>query len=123
MPKKWWFGLASILVLAGLVAIGVLVLVPPTPGVSYANYSRIEIGMPRSNVEALLGKPIVGRGSMLVSHWRTETADHVVVNFDEKNRVESLTWNLRIEERTTWEKLRDRLPLFARKPPEAVYAW
>src|SRR5262249_80363 len=47
-------GLLAILVGAGL---GVAMMVPPAPGVTKANFDRIEIGMKITDVEVILGKP------------------------------------------------------------------
>ena len=59
MRKRLWLALGGLLLLAILIAICVPVLVPPAPGVTYANFSRIETGMTRDEVAALLGKPDV----------------------------------------------------------------
>ena len=56
MTKKRLFLLASLpLVIA--VALGVLAMLPPSPGVTKANFNRIEIGMTIAEVEAILGGP------------------------------------------------------------------
>jgi hypothetical protein len=51
------------ILVAGLLAVGVcltlavLVLLPPRPGVTKANYDRIEEGMSLAEINAILGRP------------------------------------------------------------------
>src|SRR5262249_16416985 len=102
---------------------------------TYANYSRIENGMTREQVEALLGPPnsaadlYVGlRTERLLPadvedpnpnwlFWRTEDGARVEVLFDENARADTAMWNAWPDERNSLEKLRDRLPWIARNPP------
>lgn len=133
MNKKWWLLTALLLVLAIGVAIGILVFIPPTPGVTYANYSRIEEGMSRDEVNALLGAPrrqgvaggvfrgdSDGKPGLASSRW--DSGDNaVVVEFDEDGRVVAAAWNFVVDERSSWEKLRDRLPFVAKEPPQVLH--
>ncbi len=49
--------------------LGVVVMLTPRPGVTKANYDRIEIGMKQSEVEAILGKPTVDSFGYGWSDW------------------------------------------------------
>jgi hypothetical protein len=53
------------------------------------------------------------------TRWQWETADNNVIwiDFDRDGRVERSTWNGVAEDRSNLGRLRDRLPLIARKPP------
>ncbi len=56
MKKKWWIiGLAT-QAIAGGFAVVIPMLQPPRPGVTKANFNRIELGMAYADVEAKLGK-------------------------------------------------------------------
>ena len=119
MSKKWWLAIVLLVVLAVLLAIGIPALLPPPPGATYANYSRIEKGMTRGEVEALLGEPRVNE--RIDEHaqitWRNEDGDRINVDFDKNGLVMGSAWNGREENRTSLERLRDRVPFLARKPP------
>jgi hypothetical protein len=115
MKKKWWLALAALIVIALLLAIGVPLLLPPTPGVTYANYSRLEKGMPREDVHAILGTPSNARGNFDV--WQMVDGDRVRVHYDGNGLVDELEWNHSIDERTSLERLRDRVPFLAHPPP------
>src|SRR5262245_54503302 len=107
MRKKWW--LAISLLMLSIVGAGVFFLTPPAPGVTYANFSRLEQGMTRSQVEACLGKPNEGPGSQIGpmgepdrfavlnepgwSNWQNEAGDFVSVKFDGDDRANVMTWN------------------------------
>ena len=56
MTRKRLLLIAS-LPLAIAVTLGVLALLPPSPGVNKANFDRIEKGMTRAEVEAIFGGP------------------------------------------------------------------
>jgi hypothetical protein len=136
MSKKCWFTIIVLFALGVALVIALPVLMPPTPGVTYANYSRIEIGMPREKVEALLGTPSLAaeRGDLVIDirsfdsgdktpdwfYWRNEDSDHVQILFDESGRVRIAHWNGWPDERNGLEKLRDRLPWIAKNPPKAM---
>ena len=136
MCKKWCFIAGALFALAVGMAIVVPALWPPTPGVTYANYSRLEMGMTREQVEALLGVPSLtsGVGGQWLQvrppeerdkqpswyYWRPEDRGDVLIQFDKNDRVNLATWNGWPEDRNGLEKLRDRLPGIAKNPPEAV---
>jgi len=125
MSKKWWLALAALLVLAIGLAIGIPMLLPPEPGVTYANYSRIEKGMTRAQVKALLGEPSVERNN----HWLWYSSpfnpilDQAHIQFDETGLVTEASWNGSLDGRTALEKLRDRLPWIAREPPGPMFVF
>ena len=48
---------AAVLAASVCIALGVLSLLPPRPGVTKANFDRIEVGMTLAEVEAILGEP------------------------------------------------------------------
>ena len=114
MRRRWWIGIAALCILAGGLAIGVPLFMPPKPGVNYKNFSRIEKGMTQQQVEQLLGKAKVKRQQDW--YWVSELND-VAVEFDADGRVVQLSWNGWPEERTWLQKLRDRIPWLARTPP------
>jgi outer membrane protein assembly factor BamE (lipoprotein component of BamABCDE complex) len=132
MSKKTWVAIAALVALAVALAIGLPLLLPPAPGVTYANFSRLEYGMTRDGVEALLGKPNFkhhghidlhfGIGMPLGpewSHWKSDTEDIVSISFA-GDRIASMTWNGNEDDRTGMAKLRDRLPWLARRPPARI---
>jgi hypothetical protein len=113
-------------------AIGIPAFMPTTPGVTYANYSRIEEGMTREQVEGLLGEPnapkMLGMYTTGVGprdphapatslYWRTDDGDEVEAGFDHDGHVVLAAWNTLQDDRTAFEKLRDRLPWLRREPP------
>jgi hypothetical protein len=92
-------------VLLGVAALGLLVGLGMAvlrwqhgPGVSWANYRRIEAGMPRSEVRALLGRPgqrvpfygVVGVEAEFEC-WDGLTGE-ISVFFDKRDRVEGKDW-------------------------------
>lgn len=124
MFKKWRLLTALLLVLAIVTTIGVLILLPPTPGVTFANYSRIEVGMTREQVIGFLGEPQVNEvavnAGFSIAVWNSGQEIEIEVQFDKEGRVEACAWNHRIDMRSSWEKLRDRLPFIAKGPPHLV---
>jgi hypothetical protein len=136
MSKKWWLAIAGTFVLAIALAIAIAALLPPTPGVTYANFSRIEKGMTREQVEQLLGRPatrerinsftwraherdIGGLGGNR-DVWLSESDDHASAFFNQDGQVTDAVWNFWSDDRTTLEKLRDRLPWIAKPPPPSL---
>lgn len=121
-------------------ALGVYFLAQPTPSVTYANFSRLDKGMSRDEVEGYLGKSNsvrgrqVGSGSMEVldvfaidllnepgwSNWQNDAGDFVSIQFNKNDRVSQMTWNGWSDDRTSWEKLRDRIPWIGKKPPAVL---
>src|SRR5262245_50193020 len=130
MNKKCWIAACVILVIGIALAFALPALLPPTPGVTYANYSRIEKGMTRAQVVQLLGEPNKLEGFRRTLHeretgarsmfWHTAEDDTVEVVLDGVGLVELMAWNGISDDRTGLEKLRDRLPWIARKPPPGM---
>jgi hypothetical protein len=75
MTKKRFLLLASV-PLAIVVTLGVLAMLPPRPGVTKANFDRIEKGMTLSEVEQLLGRP--GTYTWGGYYWRADGATALV---------------------------------------------
>jgi outer membrane protein assembly factor BamE (lipoprotein component of BamABCDE complex) len=116
MSKKWWCAIVAMFLTASVLVFAIPALVPPTPGITYANYSRIEKGMSRAEVEALLGKP-KEKSSII---WENADDDLVTVVFDRNGKVESAAWNHWPDDRNALQKLMDRLPWFQKPPPPRI---
>jgi hypothetical protein len=132
MCKKCLLGVIGLFM--AIAAFVVVVILTPAPGVTYGNYSRLEIGMPRANVEALLGPKIETpfevnrfreRGGILGgpewSGWENSRGDFVSVCFDDNGGLQSAWWNGWRDDRSGWQKLRDRLPWIGEPPPQMVF--
>src|SRR5260370_20047910 len=109
------------LLVAGIigVVIGVLALLPARQGVTKANFDRIEIGMTRPDVEAILGPPsdlgLMRRG--LLEFDSDVTDDFAQVMFDENNLVRTKEWVGFPDERSWWQQLLERTPWHEKLPP------
>lgn len=57
MSRKRYLAVAGMLVILALVGFGVAMMLPLGPGVTKANFDRIEDGMTRADVEAIFGRP------------------------------------------------------------------
>jgi hypothetical protein len=69
----------------------VLAMLPPRPGVTIANFDRIEEGMTRAEVEALLGEPRVINGPAGHAIWIDWVSDEgriIATRFDNDKLVE-----------------------------------
>lgn len=139
MRKKWWLAIGLFLMLAVALGIGIPAFLAPTPGVTYANFSRIEIGMARSDVVAIMGPPSLAlvNGDLFEDlrrfsdgkeipdsyYWHQSGDGQAQIHFDNNDRVTMLFWDGWQDDRQGWQKLRDRLPLIAKKPPAplAIY--
>jgi hypothetical protein len=92
MPRRKrvlvWVGLLVVLALAGLFV--VRWVAPPAPGVTWSNFQLIEIGMPQSEVERLLGGPGWSFGQPH-GYW-SSNAGLIVVCFDGKDRATEKEW-------------------------------
>src|SRR5262245_16053357 len=115
MRKKYWLAVGAILVFAVVMVAAIPVFLPPTPGVTYANYSRIEKGMKRSEVVSLLGDQ-----KESPRWWLGDKGDVLEIEFDENDRVTDAFWNGRRDQRGFLGKMRDRFPLIARDPPRPM---
>jgi outer membrane protein assembly factor BamE (lipoprotein component of BamABCDE complex) len=116
MKKKWLFAVAMLIVLSILLAIGVPAFLPPPQGITYANFSRIQMGMTRDEVVAILGRPNVQDHAGGCA-WRNDDGDTIIIEFDRAGLVHSFAWNDFPEDRNVWQKLRDRVPWLAKPPP------
>jgi hypothetical protein len=56
MTKKRWMVLASLLAAGVCLTLAVLALLPPRPGVTKANFDRIEEGMTLDEINTILGR-------------------------------------------------------------------
>jgi SmpA / OmlA family len=121
MNMRWksWIATGMLAFAVGL-AMTVVLLWPPPPGVTYANFSRIEKGMTREQVRALLGEPFEPQKTW--DQFTNQNDDIVMIEYDEEGQVSMLSWNLAADYRTATEKLRDRVPLLAHDPPRILVA-
>src|ERR1035438_7357980 len=107
----------AILVASIGVALAVLALLPPRPGVTKENYDRIAIGMTYDEVEAILGPP--GERTEGWVCWESEDPYiFIMVRFDEEDRVRRKGWE-GDDDRSVWTKLLDHLP-WRKKEPEVL---
>jgi hypothetical protein len=56
MKKKWWIIGFATLAIAGGLAVAIPTLQPPQPGITKANFDRIEDGMTKDEVTAIFGR-------------------------------------------------------------------
>jgi hypothetical protein len=118
MKKKWWIIGFATLAIAGGRAIAIPMLQPPQPGVTKANFDRIEKGMSYAQVDAILGERSLLQmvqgsfTSSLMYHqhswWNDDGAcAHIVFSLDDE--VTDKTWHPSTE--TITDKLRRWLSL------------
>jgi outer membrane protein assembly factor BamE (lipoprotein component of BamABCDE complex) len=81
------------------VSVGMLAMLPPGPGVTKANFDRIEKGMTRAQVEEIMGRPSMAEpitfsfNDTLITRteWSGSNEDGdnvcVVIEFDDKDKV------------------------------------
>src|SRR5262245_1951927 len=119
MKRKWWLAVVVLMIVAAILAVLIPALMPPAPGVTYANYGRLEKGMTRDEAAAILGRPNLQNNADGMA-WRNDDEDTVIIEFDKSDRVKWFAWNDWPEERTLWQKLRDRVPMFAKPPPSRI---
>jgi hypothetical protein len=105
MKKKWWIIAAA--TIAGCIGLALVIpaLRPPRPGVTKENFDRIEIGMTRADVEAILGEP-----NIWPPVWESDLGDEAQIEFDHQFRVKEKHWDEWPDDRTVYEKLLDQLP-------------
>jgi len=118
MRKKWWIIAAA--TIAGCVGLAFVIpaLRPPRPGVTKENFDRIEIGMTRAEVEAILGPPTEDFAGVVAfanngfdgTIWENDRADEAQIRFDENNSVKTKNWDEWPDDRGVFEKLMDQLP-------------
>src|SRR4051794_959890 len=74
MRKRLLLSAAALVAIACVVLL-VLAMLPPRPGVTKANFDRIEIGMTRSEVEIIFGEPSEATSSTTPLGGKTTTSD------------------------------------------------
>jgi hypothetical protein len=106
MTKKRWIVLAGMLAACVCLTLAVLAMLPPRPGVTRANFERIQDGMTRAEVEKMLGgqgpdSPLLGpldmnmktSGPVTELLWvHPDRTTFVAVDFDGDNRVVRKYW-------------------------------
>jgi hypothetical protein len=111
MKEKWWLiGLATLAICGG-VAVAIPTLQLPGPGVTKANFDRVEEGMDKEDVEAIFGRPGNRSGPFMgffVERWTGEDGSKVDVDFVDRS-VHSKHWYESTE--TITDKLRRWLSL------------
>ena len=81
--KRWWFWVATVLIMAGIAATALLIY-PSQSKITRANFDRIQTGMTSEEVEQILG-PSTGtsaEGGIMV--W-CEGESVIIVNYDLSN--------------------------------------
>jgi hypothetical protein len=76
MPKKRLLLIASFPFTIAL-TLGVLAMLPPSPGVTKANFDRIKEGMTKAEVEEILGGPAETKTPTTVGNWWTSEASKI----------------------------------------------
>jgi hypothetical protein len=104
--KKNYLLSAGLPALCVCITLGVLALLPPRPGITKANFDRIEVGMTVAEVDKLLGPPSTQGLRQEPLNWRPlplQDAKRCIVwgdeeglawiGFDTDGQVVSLTWD------------------------------
>lgn len=81
---------ASALVAVAVAGVVVMAMLPPRPGITRMNIDRIQVGMAKDRVEAILGSPgnhLHGMGIGEWRLWRNPPRASVAICFDEKDCV------------------------------------
>jgi hypothetical protein len=104
------------------VVLAALALLLPSPGVTKENFDRIEVGMVRSDVEAIFGGPAYVRrphDRFYAIEWDNDASgEAAVINFEENGRVASKEWcSDWPDDRSLWQKMLGRLPWREKPPP------
>jgi hypothetical protein len=114
MKKKWLLiGIATLAITSGL-AVAIPALQPPRPGVTKANFDRIETGMTMSEVEAVFGQgpnivSVEGAVYNPVRDWIGADWAIASIHFNGDDEVASKRWTPSTE--TIIDKLRRWLSL------------
>jgi len=120
MKKKWWIIAAATIAACIGLAFVIPALRPWRPGVTKENFDRIEIGMTRTEVEAILGSPGRAEGKRMI--WSDEqTHAGVLIRIDEEQRVQRKTW-YGDDDRSVLTKLLDHLPWRNKEPDPEEFA-
>lgn len=116
MIKRRWLWLGLLVAAIAGVVLTVLALLPPRPGITKENFDRIEEGMTRPEVEAILGGPANVDLMWFPDEWENRaTGDLAIIRFDQESRVSSKQWDGWPDDRTVWQNLLDHIP--GREPP------
>lgn len=114
MKKKWWLIAATTIAGSVGLAVAAVLILRSRPGVTEANFDRIQIGMSSLDVEAILGQPSKRRPNGY-HIWENDRADEGHIVFDKDNRVLAKEWDGWPVERHLLEKLTNWLPWRERK--------
>jgi hypothetical protein len=104
MSRKRRLLLGALVIACAGVVLGTLALLPPRPAATRENFERLQPGMTRAEVVAILGDNSAGCKFI----WEGETGS-VCIDFDDDDRVESKCWFNQPDGRTAWEKFVDRV--------------
>ena len=100
MRKRWLLATATMAGLVGVVLL-VVAMLPPRPGVTKANFDRVEVGMTKTDVEAILGEPPNHQGPPIPKveqgqfrlAWKEARGDFLVsVTFNMQQEVVEKQW-------------------------------
>ncbi len=108
MKKKWW--IIATATIAGCIGLAFVIpaLRPWRPGVTKENFDRIEIGMTRVEVDAILGPTDASwLGSPI---WENNFGDEAYIRFSKDDCVKAKAWDEWPDDRSVFEKLMDQLP-------------
>ena len=97
MTRKRLFVIAGIFVSVVCIVLATLAMLPSRPGVTKANFDRIEKGMTRPEVESIFGRK-ESKG-----FWRADNGACAFVNFNLSGHAVDMGWW--DSEETTWEKM------------------
>jgi len=102
MAKRRWIVAGGILAGATTLWFLLFVAFPPRPGVTKANFDRIEKGMTRADVEELFGKPASGsylHGGKKIRHtcelWSGDEGSATIICDEEHGIVADKEWSTR----------------------------
>ena len=84
--------IAAIPLVAGAVTLGVLAMLPPRPGVTKANFDRIEKGMTKAQVEEIFGREGVPLWTPRALLWASDDGSEVEVDFGVVGCVQTKIW-------------------------------
>lgn len=91
----------------------------PTPGVTKANFDRIEVGMTRAEVEAIFGGPPGAINTPRLCLWGDgDDSASATIDFDEAGRVAWMGWN-QLDDRSSLRRKLDWL--LGSGPTRTVY--
>jgi hypothetical protein len=112
MTKKRLLLIASVPLAIVAVTLGVLAMLPPRPGVTKANFDRIEKGMTKAQVEEILGEKgflvKVKKGDAPCLYWNAGDGAEVWIRFSDDCVNGDMTWSA---DETFLDKIRSWLHL------------